>query len=554
MTERARNPARGLWRRYVALSALLHVVLLSVAPLGYGPALSHLAVIPVGLSAWTWGGRGGLLMFLALAPAQLYLVVTRGGSAVLATTLLFHSATAVAAVVFGLLADRFRTACSVGRECQERYERSARAANDGLWEWELGTGRAYFSARFCELLGFKPTDFGPHIDEWLKRVHPDDIEELHGAIDGHLHGKGTRLEHDHRLMCADGGYVWVHVRGIASAAEGARPTLLTGWTTDISARKSAEHDLRFHAFRDPLTGLANRSLFTDRLRQAVLRCRERNGTNIAVLLIDLDRFKRVNDSLGHSAGDGLLLAVAARLRGCVRSEDTVARLGADEFALLIQDVTLSEDAIEIAGRVRNVVLEPVLIKGRPVTSGCSIGIVVTSTRDLSPADILRHADTAMYRAKAQGRGQWVMFDPSMRARAVERLNLEGELRTGLSQGEFEVFYQPIVDATGGFAGFEALPRWRHPRLGLLLPAEFIQVAEETGLIMDLGDYVLSAACGVGQRIAAHGPARDWTVHVNLSPRQIQRPDLVARIEHILKASGLDPRRLCVEVTEDVILE
>jgi len=542
------------WRWYVASSAVLYVVLLSVVSESQSIALGPLSVIPVGLAAWAYGARGGLAMALALAPLHIFLAVTQPGSESLGTTLFINAATAAVAFVFGLLFDRLRAAFEVQQECEERYERAARGASDGLWEWELGTGRTYFSERFCEMLGLTRAQLGPHIDEWLSRVHPDDLGDLRSAIDDHLQGKAPRLEHEHRLKCEGGSYLWVHVRGMASDGEAGRPSLLTGWTTDISARKSAEQDLRFHAFRDPLTGLANRSLFTDRLRQAILRCRERRGTRIAVLLIDLDRFKRVNDSLGHSAGDGLLLAVSERLRECVRAEDTVARLGGDEFALLLQDVAMVEDAVEVAGRVRKALLEPVLIKGRAVTSGCSIGIVVTNSVDMTPADIVRDADTAMYRAKDQGRGHWAIFDPSMRTRAVERLTLEGELRNGLAHGEFEIFYQPIVDGAGGFAGFEALPRWRHPRLGLLLPGEFIQLAEETGLIMDLGDHVLNEACELGKRIETRVPGGTWTVHVNLSPRQIQRPDIAARIDVILQTTGLDPARLCVEVTEDVILD
>ncbi len=461
---------------------------------------------------------------------------------------------ASAAVAFVWLFARLRAALEVQQESEERYERAARGASDGLWEWDLGTGSTYFSERFCEMLGLTRAQLGSHIDEWLTRVHPDDLTALRAAIDEHLEGKTPRLEHEHRLKSEGGSYLWVHVRGMASKAEQGSPALLTGWTTDITARKSAEQDLRFHAFRDSLTGLPNRSLFTDRLRQAILRCRERSGTHIAVLLIDLDRFKRVNDSLGHSAGDGLLLAVSERLRKGVRVEDTVARLGGDEFALLLQDVAVVEDAIEVAGRVRKALLEPVLIKGRAVTSGCSIGIVVTNSVDMTPADIVRDADTAMYRAKDQGRGHWALFDPSMRTRAVERLTLEGELRHGLAHGQFEIFYQPIVDGAGSFAGFEALPRWRHPRLGLLLPGEFIQLAEETGLIMDLGDHVLSEACKLGKRIESRVKAGNWTVHVNLSPRQLQRPDIGGRIDVILQATRLDPARLCVEVTEDVILD
>jgi diguanylate cyclase (GGDEF)-like protein/PAS domain S-box-containing protein len=512
---------------------------------------------------------------------------------------------AVAAVAFLFLYERMRRAVREQRECEERYERAARGARDGLIEWEIGAGTMYFSERFCELLGHAREELRPHADTWFSLVHPDDLADLRAAIIEHREGLVLRVEHEHRLQCADGGYVWVHVRGVITSSEGVER--LAAWITDISARKQAEHELRFHAFRDALTGLPNRSLFMDRLAQALIRSRERTGPvrvaarasqppapsgrssrppprsaqssqpparsshppqlvvarsqppagggRIAVLLIDLDRFKRVNDSLGHSAGDGLLLAVADRLRACVRAEDTVARLGGDEFALLLSDIQGEADAVKVATRVRDALLEPVIIKGRAMTSGSSIGIVVAGPEAQSPTDLIRDADTAMYRGKALGRGQWAVFDPSMRERAVERLTLENELRAALGSGELEVHYQPIVDGSGNFAGFEALPRWNNPRLGLLLPGDFIGLAEETGLIMELGDRVLSEACAMGRHVLeAVGHEHPFTVHVNLSPKQISRPELASRIAALLDAAHFDPSRLCIEVTEDLILE
>jgi diguanylate cyclase (GGDEF)-like protein/PAS domain S-box-containing protein len=554
MPDDARTKERARWRLYVASSVAAYLLLLIYVALTRQTVLGPLCIVPVGLAAWAYGARGGLTLALALAPVHLALTYVVPSGEGLGVSIFINLVTACVGFAFGLLFDRLRVSLAYQKECEERYERAARGANDGLWEWELESGKTYYSERFCQMLGYARHQLGSEIAEWLSRVHPEDRKNLQHALDQHIQGATPRLEHEHRLCCADGSYLWVHVRGIASSLEGSRPTLLTGWTTDISARKSSEQELRFHAFRDPLTGLANRSLFTDRLHQALLRGRGRSETRIAMLLIDLDRFKRVNDSLGHSAGDGLLLAVAERLKACVRAEDTVARLGGDEFALLLADVVTIQDAIEVADRVRRALVEPIVIKGRAVASGCSIGIVVTSRGDTNPHDIVRDADTAMYRAKALGRGQWAMFDPSMRDRAVQRLTLENELRSGLAEGHIEIFYQPIVHSGGGFAGFEALPRWRHPRLGMLLPREFIELSEETGLIMDLGDLVLGEACEMGTYVAGRLPHVPWNVHVNLSPKQIRRPDLMGRIEVILDTAGLDPARLCVEVTEDVILE
>jgi diguanylate cyclase (GGDEF)-like protein/PAS domain S-box-containing protein len=444
------------------------------------------------------------------------------------------------------------------RSCDQRFERFGHAAQDALWEWWHESGEAHYSARLSELLGVPRTAAGNRREFLLERVHPEDRAGFEAKLGELLQGALERVEHEHRLRHQDGSWLWVEVRVVQSRLEGR--TLLTGWVTDISERKSAEHQLRFHAFRDSLTGLANRSLFMDRLTQCLLRDRERESAEqlraarTAVLLIDLDRFKRVNDSLCHSAGDSLLYAVAERLSACVRDEDTVARLGGDEFALLLNEITSAEDAIDVATRARRALMEPIVVQGRPVTVGASIGIVVVGREHLTAVDVVRDADTAMYRAKAQGRGQWALFDASMRAQAVERMTLENELRSGLSRDEIEVFFQPIVDGAGRFAGVEALPRWHHPRLGKLLPADFIRLAEETGLIMDLGDLVLNQACELGRRISKVASHTNWTVNVNLSPRQLRRDDLTRRVESVLEGTGLDPARLCFEVTEDLILE
>lgn len=438
------------------------------------------------------------------------------------------------------------------RVSQERVERFGRAAQEALWECWSDTGAAQYSSRFCELIGLKSAPEGATDAFLLERLHPSEREAFRKQLSEVATGEREKLELEHRLRSVDGSFFWVETRIARVAVDGR--ILLTAWVRDIRKRKINEQELRFHAFRDSLTGLANRSLFTDRLSQSLLRVREANIKTSAVLLIDLDRFKLVNDSLSHSAGDALLHVVAERLSGCIRDEDTVARLGGDEFAVLLNEIESAEDAVDVAVRARAALMQPIVVQGRPVTVGASIGIVVVGDSYSSAADVIRDADTAMYRAKAKGRGQWALFDASMRVQAVERLTLENELRSGLASGEFEVYFQPMVDTAGMLVGVEALPRWHHPRHGTLLPKEFIELAEETGLIMDLGDLVLSHACELGRRmnkIARHAP---WTININLSPRQLQRSDLARRIEMVLDGSGLDPSRLCIEVTEDLILE
>jgi diguanylate cyclase (GGDEF)-like protein/PAS domain S-box-containing protein len=436
--------------------------------------------------------------------------------------------------------------------CDQRIERFGRASQDALFECWPESGKAHYSARFCELVGLPARPLESTRDFLLQRVHEGDRALHESRLAELARGGMDRVEHQLRLRCEDESFLWVEVRVVRTL--GARGTLFTGWVSDISERRAAEQELRFHAFRDSLTGLANRALFMDRLGQSLLRPRGGDAPQTAVLLIDLDRFKRVNDSLSHSAGDALLHTVAERLSACVREEDSVARLGGDEFALLLHDISSSEDAIDVAVRARRALAEPVIVQSRPVTIDASIGIVVIGPEHLTAVDVVRDADTAMYRAKALGRGQWALFDPSMRTRAVERMTLENELRSGLASDQIEVCFQPIVDGAGQFAGVEALPRWHHPRLGELLPAEFIQLAEETGLIVDLGELVLRRACELGRRIGKTVGHGNWTVNINLSPRQLQDTDLARRVLSALDTSGLDPARLCFEVTENLILD
>jgi diguanylate cyclase (GGDEF)-like protein/PAS domain S-box-containing protein len=510
------------------------------------------SVLPVALAAFAYGARVGVLIAALLVPAHVYLAAREPIGDSLALPLFASAVNALVGAVTGYLFQRLRSARRFQRECEQRYERAARGANDGLLEWDLRSDRLYASERFGEMLGLSARAPGLRAHTFFELVHEEDRPQLDAAIEALRSGGIDRIEHEHRLRCTDGTNLWVELRGVLTHVDGSE--VITLWTTDVSARRQAEHELRFHAFRDALTGLPNRSLFMDRLGQAKLRARERPNTHVAVLLIDLDRFKRVNDSLGHSAGDGLLLAVADRLRACVSRGDTVARFGGDEFALLLEDLPDVDSAIVVAERVRNALLEPVLIKGRAVTCGSSFGIVLTSGDETSPVDIVRDADTALYRAKATARGAWALFDPTMRDRAVERLTLENELRRGLAGRELELFFQPIVDAAGQFAGFEALPRWHNPRLGLLLPRDFIGLAEETGLIMELGDFVLREACEMGVRLSSVLGEQRFLVHVNLSPEQVRRTDLITRIDRALERTGFEPARLCMEVTEDLIFE
>ena len=325
---------------------------------------------------------------------------------------------------------------------------------------------------------------------------------------------------------------------------------------DVTEHRAIEQQLLFDALHDSLTHLPNRALFLDRLSQAVARARRQKADGFAVLFLDLDRFKNVNDSLGHIVGDQLLVAIARRLEGALRTDDTLARLGGDEFGVLLDGITEPAQASRIADRLQDRLTTPFRVGGYEVFMGASIGIVPNGNGYEHPDGLLRDADTAMYRAKALGRGRCVVFDTEMHAHAVALLQLEQELRRGLERGEFHLQYQPIVrlrDQT--IVGLEALVRWQHPRRGIVYPDQFIPLAEETGLIMQLGRLVLREGCAqLRAWQQGYAAARSWALSLNLSSRQFAQPYLMEQVDEVLKESGLSSNHLWLEITESAIME
>jgi diguanylate cyclase (GGDEF)-like protein/PAS domain S-box-containing protein len=324
---------------------------------------------------------------------------------------------------------------------------------------------------------------------------------------------------------------------------------------DVTDRRRAADKLHHDAFHDALTGLPNRALFLDRLEHRLAVEKRRHQTSFSVLVLDIDRFKMINDSLGHVRGDQLLVEVARRLQACLRPADTVARLSGDEFTILLEDVPTAADARKVAERVQAELRLPFWLGANEVFSGVSIGIAHGNASYTSPEDMLRDADTALYRAKAQGRGRCVEFDASMHDRAVELLQLETALRRALERRELRLHYQPVVSlTTGQISGAEALVRWNHPERGLLPPMEFIPLAEETGLIVEIGAWVLREACRQMKEWQERLGQPQLEIGVNLSSRQFQAPGLVAEVAEVLRATGLSPRCLRLEVTESLLME
>jgi diguanylate cyclase (GGDEF)-like protein len=329
-----------------------------------------------------------------------------------------------------------------------------------------------------------------------------------------------------------------------------------GVILDVTERRQAEEQLRHAVMHDPVTGLPNRTLFLDRVRQAMARAWRNPQHAFGILVLDLDRFKSVNDSLGHGAGDAFLAAVARRLTPCVRPQDTLAHLGGDQFSVLVDDLDEPSDLLRVAERVRAALALPVTVRGEEVFTSATIGLAPGSRAYREPEPLLRDAHTAMHRAKLQGPGAFQVFDDAMHARAVARLRLEAELRRALERGEFRLHYQPIVSlATGSLAAFEGLVRWEHPHRGLLVPDDFLPLAEETGLILPLGQWVIQEGC---RQMRAWRQARTGhalpVMSLNLSGRQLAESDLVAEVDRALQSEGLAGRELDLEVTEKVIMQ
>jgi diguanylate cyclase (GGDEF)-like protein/PAS domain S-box-containing protein len=434
---------------------------------------------------------------------------------------------------------------------EDKLAEAQEVAMLGSWERDVSTGAVSWSDEMFRLLGTTPEALTPSCEAFFSYVHPQDKGELAVDVDRAVE-EGAAYARDFRVLLADGTLRWFHGRGEVITWQ-AGQTVLTGTLQDVTERKLLEDQLAHQAFHDALTNLANQALFRNRVEHASARVARRKSA-LAVLFLDLDNFKTVNDSLGHTVGDELLVAVARRLQRHVRDADTAARLGGDEFAVLLEDLETEGDATSLAERLILALSEPFVSGGREVVVGVSIGIAFHDPA-LSCDQLLRNADLAMYRAKASGKGRSQVFEPDMHIAALERLDMEADLRRALGRGELSVHYQPIVAVgTGVISSVEALVRWHHPTRGLLSPVTFIPLAEETGLIHELGRQVLFEACLQARRWQlAHPSVPALAVSVNLSPRQLTHADVVDQVADALDASGLPAASLMLEITEGAMM-
>ena len=436
------------------------------------------------------------------------------------------------------------------QESEERYALAAQGSNDGLWDWNLESNEIYFSPRWTETIGFREADFGDHPDNWFDRIHPDDLERVKVEISLHLEGFSPHFQSEYRLRHRDGTFRWMLARGLAVRDENRKAYRMAGSQTDITVRKQAEDQLRQNAFYDTLTQLPNRDLFLDRLSHAIERARRRTDEFFAVLFLDLDHFKSVNDSLGHDVGDLLLGAVAGRLKNCVRAVDTVARLGGDEFIILLEDLESISNTTLVAQRILAELEQPFHLSGHEAFITASIGIAFSSAGYERYEDLLRDADTAMYQAKAAGKAQYASFETKMSGQAAAILNLEKDLRAGLAHDEFCLHFQPIVSLDSGrVVGFEALLRWQHPKRGLLEPVDFLTAAEETGLIIPIGSWVIEQACRQMNDWRSKFPKDlPLVMSINISGEELAQPGLVTNIERALQEFNLTGDKLVIEIT------
>jgi len=534
----------------------------------YTTRINQLAIIALGLLAAlitarlpAAGGIVGAVVLIALWWVAAYLALFPGGillSFVYPAVAILLNFIAMTVLRIVREEQQRRAAEKSLRISEERYALAAQGANDGLWDWDLVIGRFYTSPRWHQMLGLAGEETQGKPEDWFSRTHDEDVSTLRAAVDAHLAGHSAHLEHEFRMRHRDGSDRWMQARGLAVMNRIGKPTRFAGSMTDITDRKLAERQLLFDAFHSRLTGLPNRALMIDRINQAMQIWQKGGENEVIVLILDLDHFRNINESLGQATGDQLLISLARNLEPVLRPDDTLAHLGEDEFAVLrFAAGDARQQTEQLIGALYGVLGQPITIESRDFEMGGSIGYVLASEAVGKVGDeMLRDANLALYKAKTTGRGQAVRFEAAMHQTAVKRFDLEADLRRAIAKGgELELFYQPIIDIQNDrMHGYEALIRWRHPTRGLVSPIDFIPLAEDTGLIVEIGRRsILEAA----RQIAAWKPAgggKPPQVAVNVSGRQFAAEGLLDDIENALKITGIPAECLKLEVTESLVMD
>ncbi len=456
------------------------------------------------------------------------------------------------AMVAGLLAQR-----AAGRHRAQTLANIIDATQVGTWECNVRTGEIRVDELWAKQLGYSSSEMSSiTIDTLNSLTHPDDKGAARAVLQRHFKGELPYYEAEVRMRHKDGHWVWILDRGrVSERTVKGKPVSMHGACMDITVRRHAEVEAQHRAFHDKLTGLPNRERFHEALRLAISDANSGIGRAFAVMFLDFDRFKLINDSHGHGVGDEFLEQASARLASCLRSGDMLARMGGDEFAILAVGLNHDTDAVELAQRLLHALREPLQLSTLAITASASIGITFSSIGYRHAADMLRDADIAMYRAKTEGKARYALFDVHLHAELADRVWLEAELRLALPQQALSLAYQPLVDLrTGQLKGFEALSRWTHPVHGPVSPAAFIPIAEESGLITQLTDGVLRQACAQLRAWQHAFPGLgDLHMHVNASARDVADPQFVSRVRQALQSSQLAPRHLVIELTENILM-
>jgi len=441
-------------------------------------------------------------------------------------------------------------------QSKQRYQRTVNGSRDGIWDWDLKTNKVYYASRWKELLGVDKNSIGNSPDEWFGRIASNSLATFHDKLTAHIDGRTDALDIELEMRHADGTVRWMLCRAIATRDASGVATSLSGAMSDITELKHTQEELRRIGQHDRLTGLPNRAVLSARIKQSLARVRDDAGHAFALLFFDFDRFKVVNDGLGHNVGDALLMSISDRFRKHIRESDTVSRFGGDEFVVLLDGVEHRDEVERISSQLLAAFAEPHQIQGYEIVSTASIGVATSDHGYETPDEVIRDADTAMYHAKASGKNTYRLFDEAMHARAIEQIDLERDLRRKPFETEFTLAYQPIVSLESGqVAGFEALVRWEHPERGPLMPNQFIDIAEETGIIIPLGEYLLHSAClQISQWRAVLGDDQPFFVNVNISKRQLAHPGLVDTLRDTIAQTGVEPADLRLEVTESSIMD
>ncbi len=441
---------------------------------------------------------------------------------------------------------------------EERYALAAKGANDGLWDWNLETNKIFYSDRFMEIIGLKGQSFKDTPQEWFARVHEEDYPQFMSHFQCSIdQNKREHFECEYRMLHENGKYIWVLSRWITLYDKKGHAKRYVGSQTEITSRKAMEERLVHDALHDHLTSLPNRILFNDRLEQTLIQHERDNSHQFAVLCIDIDNFKNINNTLGHQAGDDLLVEVAHRLRGRVRAGDTVSRLGGDEFAIILNDIQSDDELKAILARISQNIIKIFETSDQKVPVTTSIGVVhVTSSNPYQTSnEILRDADIALYRAKADGKNCFAIFERDMHLAVKRNFELTHSLRDAIEAQNMFVYYQPIIHLKDmNIGGFEALIRWHHPQLGWIPPSQFIPLAEGTDMIGNIGKFVLEQSC---QQLALWRhqipQAEQWFMAVNVSAEQLENEDILELLNHLLCKNSLPAHLIKLEVTENVLI-